>query len=232
MIQTILVEGIEIEVRRKRIKNMHLTVRPPDGEVRITAPLHTKDETICCFAASKSEWIRRHVGRIRRHPKPAEYEYVTGESLEVWGRPCALEVRSGGRSRMELIGDTLVLTVREGSTVEQRARIMREWYRRQLKEALPALVEKWAPVIGVRVDSLGVRDMKTRWGTCNTRDKRIWVSLRLGKMPTRCLEYVVVHELIHLKEKGHNKTFYGYLDRYYPDWKAVRRYLRNDSEVL
>ncbi len=223
----IFVAGIEIEVQRKKIKNMHLTVRPPDGRVRITVPLHTKDEAICCFAASKSEWIRRHADRLRSCPRPPESSYVTGDSFDVWGQACPLEVQGGRCSRVELIGDTLVLTIREGSTIEQRRRLIKEWYRRQLKESLPALMEKWGPVIGVRADSAGVRDMRTRWGTCNIRDKKIWLSLRLAKMPPRCLEYVVVHELIHLKEKGHNKTFYGYLDRYYPEWKAVRQYLRN-----
>ena len=147
----IFVAGIEIG--SAKIKNMHLTVRPPDGRVRITAPLHTKDETICRFAASKSEWIRRHADRIRSCPRPPEPAYVTGESFDVWGLPCTLEVHGGGRSRVELIGDTLVLTVREGSTIEQRQRMMREWYRRQLKEALPALMEKWEPVIGVRAEA-------------------------------------------------------------------------------
>ncbi|MDD3290594.1 MAG: SprT family zinc-dependent metalloprotease [Eubacteriales bacterium] len=223
----ILVSGIEVEVHRKRIKNMHLSVLPPEGSVRISAPLHTRDEAIQSFVIKKSSWIKRHVDRIQSQPKPAEPEYVSGEIFDVWGRLCILEILCGRVNRVEIDGDRLIMTVREGSTSEQRQRIMTEWYRRQLKAALPELIQKWENIVGVEAGSVRVKNMRTRWGTCNTKEKRIWISLRLAQKHPECLEYVVVHELVHLREKGHNAVFYGYMDQYLPDWRSIRHELNH-----
>ena len=225
----ILVSGIEVEVHRKKIKNMHLSVLPPEGSVRISAPLHIRDETIQSFVIKKSSWIKRHVDRIQSQPKPAEPEYVSGEIFDVWGRHCTLELRYGPVNHMEVDGDRLIMTARAASTAHQRERVMTEWYRRQLKAALPELIRKWENVIGVKAGSVNVKNMRTRWGTCNTKEKRIWINLRLAKKLPKCLEYVVVHELVHLKEKGHNAVFYGYMDRYLSDWRSIRRDLNHPA---
>jgi predicted metal-dependent hydrolase len=138
-----------------------------------------------------------------------------------------MEIRHNHRNSVEIKGNMLILTVRESSTSQQREKVMTEWYRKQLKEILPKLVAKWEETIGVEAESVRVKNMLTRWGTCNTKDKRIWFNLQLAKKPIECLEYVVVHELVHLLEKSHNSVFVGYMDTYLPDWRVTRKRLNS-----
>ena len=229
MAEKLLISGIEVEVQRKKIKNMHLTVRPPDGRVHISVPLYTGNDVIHRFVSGKSNWIQRHADRIRSHPRPSDPEYISGDMLPVWGRLCTLEILYGRTHCVELEGDRLYMTVREASTACQRAGIMTEWYRRQLKAALPELIQKWENIVGVEAGSVRVKNMRTRWGTCNTKEKRLWFNLRLARKLPECLEYVAVHELVHLKEKGHNAVFYGYMDQYLPEWRAVRHDLNHPA---
>jgi predicted metal-dependent hydrolase len=133
-----------------------------------------------------------------------------------------MEIRHNNRNNVEIKGNKLILTVREFSTTQQREKIMTEWYRKQLKEKLPELVEKWEEIIGVKAETVRVKNMLTRWGTCNTKDKRIWINLQLAKKPIECLEYVIVHELVHLLEKSHNSVFVDYMDKFLPDWRVTK----------
>ena len=133
-----------------------------------------------------------------------------------------MEIRHYNRNNVEIKGNKLILTVREFSTTQQREKIMTEWYRKQLKEKLPELVEKWEEIIGVKAETVRVKNMLTRWGTCNTKDKRIWINLQLAKKPIECLEYVIVHELVHLLEKSHNSVFVDYMDKFLPDWRVTK----------
>lgn len=217
------ISGIKIEVIKKKIKNMHLSVLPPLGRVRISAPIGTNDETIKLFAIQKIGWIKKQIQKFESQPRQSEREYVSGESHYLWGRRYRLELKYTKKAnKVETKGNKLVLTVREASTQEQREKIMNEWYRAELKAKLPALIEKWEKIIGVKTNDFGVKNMRTRWGTCNVKDKRIWINLQLAKKPVACLEYIVVHELVHLLEKNHTPVFIEYMDKFLPGWRVTK----------
>ncbi len=227
MANRIVVSNIEIEIQKKKIKNMHLSVLPPDGKVRISAPVNTKDEAIKLFAITKIGWIKRQIDKFENQQRQTKREYVSGESHYVWGRRYRMEIGHDYRNNIEIKGNKLILTVRESSTTQQREKVMTEWYREQLKKKLPELVRKWEGIIGVQAESFRIKNMLTRWGTCNIKDKRIWINLQLAKKPIECLEYVVVHELVHLLEKSHNSVFVEYMDKYLPDWRVKKDLLNS-----
>jgi predicted metal-dependent hydrolase len=217
------VSGVEIEVVKKDIKNMHLNVMPPAGRVRISAPYGTSDEAINLFAVKKIGWIKKQIENFKSQQRQAEREFVTGESHFLWGRRYKLDLRfSGMGNNIELKGNKLILTVREKSTVRQRENYINEWYRKELKAKLPLLIKKWEEIVGVKVAAVGVKNMLTRWGTCNPQTKRILVNLQLAKKPPKCLEYIIIHELVHLHEKTHSGRFTEHMDSYMPDWRVVK----------
>jgi len=217
------VSGIEIEVIKKDIKNMHLNVMPPSGRVRISAPYGTSDDAINLFAVKKISWIKKQVEKYKNQERQTEREYVTGESHYLWGRRYKLEVRYSNKgNNIEIKGNKMILTVREKSTRQQRENFVNEWYRSELKAKLPPLIKKWEEVIGVKANTVGVKNMRTRWGTCNDKDKRIWINLQLAKKPVYCLEYIVVHELVHLLEKNHTPAFIEYMDTFIPNWRVIK----------
>lgn len=225
-------EGIEIEIIKKKVKNINLTVLPPDGKVRISAPMRASEERILEFVRTKMDWIRKHQEKIQKRaerPEAKSLEYVTGDIVFLWGKEYILEVHSGYRNQVRYDNEKIKLTVEQDSTAESRERILNEWYRGKLKKEIPPLVEKWKRTIGVFPEDWGVKNMKTRWGTCNIRDKRIWLNLQLAKKPSECLEYVVVHELVHLLEKNHNAVFYGHMDFFLPEWKGIRNQLNGEN---
>ena len=226
----IKIDGIEIEVVRKKIKNMNLYVLPPDGRVRITAPLRMKDSTIRNFAGSKLDWIKKHREKYLALGIQHGKKYLSGEIHSYQGKDYLLNVFcTNKKQRVELCNEKgqINLYVRENSTVEQRKKILAEWYRSRLKEQIPGLIDKWEKIMGVKVKSFGVKSMKTRWGTCNRNAGRIWINLELAKKSPKCLDYIVVHEMTHLIEKYHNKRFYSCMDRFMPDWKEARKELKN-----
>jgi predicted metal-dependent hydrolase len=217
------VSGIEIEVVKKDIKNMHLNVMPPSGKVRISAPYGTSDDAINLFAVKKISWIKKQVEKFKNQERQTEREYVTGESHYLWGRRYKLEVRYSNKgNNIEIKGNNMILTVREKSTRQQRENYVNEWYRAELKDKLPHLVKKWENIIGVKAYAVGVKNMLTRWGTCNSETKRILVNLQLAKKPVKCLEYILIHELVHLREKTHTNRFVEHMDSYMPDWRVVK----------
>lgn len=222
------VSGVEIEVLKKNIKNMHLSVLPPTGKVRISAPIKASDEVINLFAISKIAWIKKQIEKYEKQPRQSEREYVSGESHYLWGRRYKLEIRyTKTANNVEIKANKLILTVRENSSQLQRETIMNEWYRSQLKAKLPPLIEKWEKVIGVKSNSVEIKNMLTRWGTCNVKDKRIWINLQLAKKPVNCLEYIVVHELVHLLEKNHTTLFVDHMDKFLPNWRVIKDELNN-----
>ncbi len=222
-----VVSNVEIEVNKKNIKNMYLKVSGHDGKVSISAPLRMKDEAIIKFAAGRIDWIEKQLDKFKNRIIQAESEYTAGEIHYVWGIPYYLEINYHHRAKVSITDNRLVLTADKDSTGKQREKILNEWYRNQLKKILPKLVEKWESVIGVKSEEIKVRNMKSRWGTCNTRDKCISINLQLARKPVECLEYVVVHELVHLLEHSHNAVFKGYMDTYLPDWRAVKKRLNS-----
>lgn len=220
---------IDITVIKKNIKNLHLSVHPPDGSVRISAPQGMNDEAIKIFAISKLSWIKKQRSKFREQDRQSEREFVSGESHYYQGNRYLLNViPTSKRQRVEIRNQKFIdLYVHESSTKEQRKKILVEWYRKQLKLQIPELIEKWEKVIGVKVNSWGVKLMKTRWGTCNPEAKRIWINLELAKKSPRCLEYVVVHEMVHLLERHHNKVFTAYMDQFLPNWRNIKTELNS-----
>lgn len=225
----LLVGDIEIDLVKKDIKNLHLSVHPPDGRVRISAPLRMNEEAVRLFAISKLSWIKKQRAKFKNQPRQPVREFLSGESHYYQGQRYLLNViTTKKKQRVELDGSSQMnLYVREGARKEQREKVMREWYRRQLKAQIPALIEKWEKRIGVEVNSWGVRQMKTKWGSCNTTAKRIWINLELAKKPPQCLEYIVVHEMVHLLERTHNERFVAYLDQYLPHWRNLKEELNS-----
>ena len=217
------VGGIKIEVIKKKIKNLHLYVLPPDGRVRVTAPKSVKDQVVKAFIVSKIDWIKKQQEKTREAPRAKEVDYVSGDVLNLWGISFYIEVRkSNSRSDVLIDGDRVYLHVREGSDRTQRETIINNWYREQMKYEIPTLLDKWQLVMGVNVSYWGIKNMKTRWGTCNFRDKRIWLNLQLAKKDIKFLEYVVVHELAHLIVNNHSKAFKDVLDKFLPNWRTVK----------
>lgn len=213
-------DTLQIELIRKPVKRLRLTVYAPDGRVRVTAPLRMPEATIRAFVSARQAWIQKHQTRFAAQEQPVALTYASGEVHFYQGQPYELRVHEGvGRPRVLLQEQQLQLYVPAGSTPSQRAKLLANWYRAQLKEQLPALVAKWEPVVGAHAHAWAIKQMKTRWGTCNITARRIWLNLELMKHPLPCLEYVVVHELVHLHERLHNARFWGLVDQFMPDWR-------------
>jgi predicted metal-dependent hydrolase len=221
----LVVGDLEIELIKKNIKNIHLVVLPPDGRVRVSVPKKQDDEALRLFIVSKLSWIKKQQVKFQKQKRQPAREYVSGESHYFLGERFLLNViyTNKGKRGVELRNRTyLDLFVRESSTKEQRQKVMKEWYRRELKALIPPLIEKWEPLIGVKVNSWGVKLMKTRWGSCNITAGRIWLNLDLAKKNPACLEYIVVHEMVHLLERLHNANFVAYMDKFLPNWRSIR----------
>ncbi|MEX2402406.1 MAG: SprT family zinc-dependent metalloprotease [Rhodothermales bacterium] len=218
------VSGIEVEVVRKDIKNVHLSVYPPSGRVRIAVPVHVDDEAVRLAVIDRLDWIRRQQRELAEQPRQSRREMVTGESHYVWGHRYLLNViRHQGPNIVRLRKPTtLEMFVRPEAGAERRRDVLAEWYREQLKERIPQLVTEWEPVLGVEVAEWGVKQMKTKWGSCTPDDRRIWLNLELAKKPPECLEYIVVHEMVHLLERHHNDRFRALMDRFMPKWRLHR----------
>jgi len=222
------ISGIPVKLVKKRIRNLNLRVCRRTGEVRVSAPLHAGLHSIRSFVMSKKGWIEKHIRRSKeRAPKP-QYKYVQGESHFIMGREYRLQVIERDKPPSAEIAedDILRLFVRPGSDQQKREKVLREWYRARLKKEIPALIAKWEKELNVTVKDWGVKQMKTRWGTCNIRDSRIWLNLELAKTPFACLDYVVLHEMVHLLERYHNKRFYGIVAGHMPDWKDREQLLK------
>lgn len=214
---------LSIEVVLKDIKNIHLSVYPPDGRVRIAAPTRMKLDTIRAYAISKLGWIKRQQQKLRAQERETPREYLERESHFVWGERYLLSIEEpDGAAGVELQKGRLLLRVRPGTDGARREAILEAWYRAQLKQAALPLIAKWEPVLGVKARQLFVRRMKTRWGSCNARAGNIRLNTELAKKPRVCLEYVIVHELLHLLEPTHNARFVALLDRFMPQWQQYR----------
>lgn len=220
---TIELGGIAIDVVRKNIRNIHLRVCPPDGSVRISAPLRMDLDVIRSFAFSRVDWVRKHQQRMRERPQALPLEYVDGESHYLWGSPYRLQVReTKAAAKVELIGDRLLLDVRAGTRSRKKRALLDEWYRARLMEALPELAGKWERLTGVKAGRYSARKMRTRWGSCNPRTGHIRMNTELAKRAPECLEYVIVHELTHVLEPSHNHRFKALMDRFMPAWRSWR----------
>lgn len=224
------ISDIEVQVVRKNIKNVHLAVYPPNGRVRVAVPWHVTDDNVRLAVINKLAWIRRQQATFQAQPRQSQREMVSGESHYVWGRRYLLEVveRSGRHEVVIKNNQQLTLYVRPGTTRANREAALNRWYRAEIKARVPSLLAKWEPIIGVQVAEWGVKKMKTKWGSCNITRRRIWLNLELAKKPAGCLEYIVVHELVHLLERHHNDNFRRYMDRFLPQWAYHRDVLNQE----
>lgn len=224
----ITVHGITVEVIRKSIKNLHLGVYPPDGRVRVAAPLVVSDDAVRLAVVGKIGWIKRQKAKFENQPRQSKREMISGESHYFFGRRYRLRViEHDGPGRITLRGSsTMELYVRRSTGAEEREKLLQRWSRAELKSMIQPLIEKWQPVMGVQVAAWGVKKMKTKWGSCNPAARRIWLNLELAKKPIHCLEYIVVHEMVHLLVRHHNERFVNVMDKHLPQWRFCREELK------
>lgn len=219
----ISVSGLRVEVVRKDIKNLHLGVYPPHGRVRVAAPLAVGDNAIRLAVIGKLGWIKRRRERFDAQPRQSRREMVSGESHYFLGRRYRLRVvEHAGVGRVLCKKSVLEMYVRAETDAAQREEVLNRWYRNELRKVIPPLVEKWQAALGVRPTGVGIKRMKTKWGSCSIAARRIWLNLELAKKPVECLEYVVVHELVHLRERHHNERFIALMDKHLPQWRLHR----------
>lgn len=237
IISNLEVNGLRIELERKKIRNMYLKVLPPEGRIYISAPIRMPIDTIRSFLMSKEDWIRLQQERLKNRQATDvadNSEYLTGEEVFLWGRKLPLEVRFHQRKNEAfLTGSGILLHVKKGekeSTQEERYSILKNLYREELSSRIPQLISYWEKIIGVRSEDWKLRDMTSRWGTCNVRQKKICLNLKLAHKAPECLEYVIVHELVHLLERSHNHIFKSYMDHFLPDWRPIKARLNGRSD--
>jgi predicted metal-dependent hydrolase len=225
--QRIEVRGLEVEIVRKNIKNLHLGVYPPNGRVRVAAPTRLNDDAVRLAVIGRLSWVRRQRAKFEQQERQSEREMVSGETHYVRGRRYRLSViesfsspsigfKSNGR---------LEVAVRPGTSKGDRNELLQRWYRKLLRGQIEELLPKWETVTGVSVAECRIREMKTRWGSCNPEARRLWLNLELAKKPAACIEYVLVHEMVHLLERRHTDRFRSYMDRFLPQWRHYRAQL-------
>ena len=222
--EKLIIEDIEIELTKKKVKNINLSIHAPNGLIKISAPTSMSNEAIRLFVLSKIPWIRKQQLKFLTTDILPDKEYRTGEVHHLFGQEYLLNIIINKSIKDKVvIRDNLFIDVYvKEFTKEKIELMMKEWYRVELKNVIPPLIEKWEGEMSVNVKSWGIKQMKTRWGTCNIKNRRIWINLELAKKSPECLEYLIVHELVHLLERGHGERFKALMNSYYPNWKNVK----------
>ena len=220
----LVIDGLTVDVVRKPIRNLHLGVYPPHGRVRVAAPRSMDDEAVRLAVISKHAWIKRQQNHFKSQVRQPAREYIYRESHYHFGHRYLLNViKQEGPARVVIRNKTVLdLYIPDGSDTQKRERVMNDWYRNELRGCIPAIIRKWEPVLGLEVRFYGIKKMKTKWGSCNSRASRIWINLELAKKPVTCLEYIVVHEMVHLLYRHHDDNFRALLDRVMPQWQLYR----------
>lgn len=214
---------LSIAVTRKTVKHTHLSVHPPHGRVTLVAPLGTRTEVMRAYAISKLGWIRCQQEQFRAQARETPRRYVTRETECVWGKRYLLKVEHVDAKPMVVLDHRqMLLRVRPGSDAVARSAAVQAWYRQQMHVAIPKLIAKWEPRLGVRVEGYFLQRMKTKWGSCNNRARHIRLNTELVKKPRALLEYVVVHEMLHILEPKHSERFFELLTRHYPAWRNAQ----------
>jgi predicted metal-dependent hydrolase len=223
MTETLKLGELSIELTRKAVKHVHLSVHPPEGRVTLVAPAATRTEVARAYAISRLGWIRKQRARFAGQARETPRRFVGRESHYLWGRRYLLAVEhKAGKPRVKLDHRRITLFVRPGSTVAVRARVMHEWHKSLLHEAVPRLIAKWEPRLGVRVAGYFLQRMKTKWGGANSRARHIRLNTELVKKPKDLLEYVIVHEMLHLIEPTHSERFVALVDKHFPTWREAK----------
>ncbi len=230
--KTIKIGDIEIKTLHKDIKNIHLGVYPPNGRVRIATPLKTTDESIRLFAISKISWIKKQKKKFVNQKRQTQRDYITGESHYFMGKRYLLNViEQSSPQRVEIKRKTHIdLHVCSESYRKKKEIILEKWYREELKKAALPIIEKLEKKVKVKVKNFRIKKMKTKWGTCNSEAKRIWINIELAKKPLKCLEYILAHEMIHFSERNHSDRFITKMDKILPNWRLIRDEL-NESPL-
>jgi len=227
---TIELGDICLNVIHKDIKNVHLSVHPPQGRVTISAPLQMNLETIRLFSIAKLGWIRKQQKKLRNQKRETSREYITRESHYYLGQRYLLKViEQDAAPKVILKHNTIEIYIRKGASIKQREEILQSWYRQKLRELVPQYIAKLETKMNVKVAEICVRTMKTKWGTCNAKAKRIWLNTELAKKPIESIEYVLIHEMVHLLERNHNEKFISYMDKFAPKWKHLREELNRSA---
>ncbi|NTW05096.1 MAG: M48 family metallopeptidase [Peptococcaceae bacterium] len=225
--EKLIINDIEIEISKKKIKNLYLSIKASDGRVCVSAPLAMSEERIELFVKSKSIWIAKKLDRIRKQPAPVECSYLSGDCIPFWGKEYNLELVYSHKNMVQVDGNKIILQARETSTARHRENIINSWYRTQMRAEIDILSKACQDKVGVSAAEWGIKTMKTRWGTCNISKRKIWLNLLLVKKSVDCLEYVIIHELVHLLERNHTKRFYSFLDKFIPHWRKIKSTLNN-----
>lgn len=229
MSKGISISGVDIIIEKKKIKNMYIRILPPEGQVKVTAPQSVSDKEIEQFVSAKILWISERKREFANNPVVVPKTYETGEKHYLWGEQYRLEVVfSEGENEVWMRDGKIFLKVRKGSSAELRKKLLERWYRDVLALEIRTILPECVAVVGKMPSEWHIKDMKTRWGTCNIQKKRIWLNLQLVKQPKECLKYVVIHELVHLYERSHNEVFKAYMDRFCPNWRSIKKRLRID----
>jgi len=217
---------ISINVIHKDIKNVHLSVHPPQGRVTISAPLQMDLETIRLFSISKLGWIRKQQSKLKNQKRETAREYITRESHFYLGQRYLLKiVIHNAAPKVVLKHNTIELYIRKGTSITRRREILQGWYRQQLRTLVPQYIAKLEKKMNIKVDEVRIRIMKTKWGTCNSKANRIWLNTELAKKPIESMEYILIHEMVHLLERKHSEKFMAYMDEFSPKWKYLREEL-------
>ncbi|PMN51746.1 metal-dependent hydrolase [Vibrio lentus] len=224
----VTIAGIELTVNRKAINNIHLSVLPPNGAVRLSVPVATSEQAIRLAVINKLSWIKQQQADFASQRRQSVREMISGESHYLWGQRYLLRIiETTGKHNVTLKSNRVELGVASKTTTENRLKLLNEFYRSEIKASLSTLLPLWQEKLGVEANDVGIKKMKTKWGSCNSTDKRIWLNLELAKKPPECLEFILVHEHIHLLERHHNDRFRSLMDEHLPDWRERRRLLNS-----
>ena len=226
MAEHILIGGFDVEVTKKDIKNIHLTVHPPTGVVKVSAPIDIDTKVVKAFTLTKLEWIKRHHRRLVNQARESQRELLNRESINIWGKRYLIRIDSfNGGDCVELKGKNLILRVRENANTQTKMELLETWYRDELRMKANKIISQWEGKFGESVQKLYIQRMKTKWGSCSPTKKSIRLNTELIHKDKEALEYVIVHELIHFIESRHNDKFYKLLDNVLPKWKSIRQKL-------
>lgn len=222
----------DIEIIRKKIRKMHLYVLSPDGRLRVTAPYYATNRQIEQFVNSNAEWIEKKQAEVKYRAKqmPSAKEYISGETLMLWGEKHRLELIVSDKGKVQKGEGEILLYAPKNADREQREKLIKAFYRKELSKKAPALISKWEGITSLKCSEWHIKDMKTRWGSCNTAKHRVWLALRLAEFSEECLEYVILHELVHIKIPNHQKEFKDELTKYMPEWRHIEKDILNKKK--
>lgn len=227
-VETEDIAGIPVRVEYKDVKHLHLSVHPPLGDVRAVVPTATKPDKVHLFVVSRLGWIRRKRREMAKQSRAPAQQYTEGESIFLWGKQYRIRLKTTvGKHEVALSGDWLELSVHAGTNLVGRRRAVHNFYREELLEEIPGIARKWEGETGLEAEEYRIKMMYTKWGSCNTEAKRVWLNLELAKHPKACLSYILLHELLHLEERGHTARFQALMTQYLPNWRSLRETLNN-----